>query len=246
MNDVNIFSMVPIEMLADRRLTLWHMRVLIALLSFRAKNTDHVWPSREALAERCGGMHANNVTKVTSELCKLGWLTKIGDGGRSRSARYRITVPDLETQADSATVYGVGETQADSASETTETQAESASETQAESARGLQEQTREQTNKINRPPSAASKSQQNEIEWDEAQKIFTNVTDATMQGWEAAFPGLDIDGELTRAELWYDQNPKKRKRLVKRFITGWLSRAFADSKKPKVFAKKQPPEQPNR
>ena len=153
MNDVNIFSIVPVEMLADRRLTLWHMRVLIGLLSFRSKNTDHVWPSREALAERCGGMHLSNVSKVTSELCELGWLTKDGNGGKSRSTRYRITVPNIQTVADSATV-------AESATRTHQTVADSATQTVADSARGIEE-TNELTTKSNRPPPAASKSTAN-------------------------------------------------------------------------------------
>ena len=96
-----VFSIVPIEIAQDRRLTLWHVRVLIALLSFRRKNTDTVWPSREQIAERAG-MHTANVSKTTSELVSLGWLVKVGDGGRSKSSEYRITVP--ETVAEPASV----------------------------------------------------------------------------------------------------------------------------------------------
>ena len=91
----NIFSIVPVEVLADDRLTPSHIRVLIALLSFRTRNTDTVWPSREALSARLGGMHITNVSKATSELCELGWLEKVGSGGLSRSVRYRVVVPDL-------------------------------------------------------------------------------------------------------------------------------------------------------
>jgi hypothetical protein len=47
------FALVPIEVVMDRRLTLEQTRVLIALFSFRAKNTDTVWPSRAAIAELC-------------------------------------------------------------------------------------------------------------------------------------------------------------------------------------------------
>lgn len=67
-----------------------------------------------------------------------------------------------------------------------------------------------------------------------------------MKAWEVAFPTLDIDAELTRIELWYDQNPRKRKRDVKRFITGWLSRSFRDSQVRKVFVKQALPVQPQR
>lgn len=145
----DIFAIVPIEVLADRRLTLWQMRILIALLSFRAKNTDTVWPSREALAERCGGMHLSNISRVTTELCELGWLRKEGTGGRSRATRYKITVPDIQTVAESATVAH-STTVAESATQKPPTVAESTTSTVAESTTG-KEQTIEQTSKSNRP-----------------------------------------------------------------------------------------------
>lgn len=179
-------------------------------------------------------MHLTNVSKVTSELCELGWLVKDGNGGKSRATRYRITVPDLQTVADSATV-------AESATQPPQTVADSATQTVADSARG-KEETNELTTKSNKPIPAASKSQQDEITWDDQQKIFTGISDAQMRSWEEAFPKLDIDSELTRIELWYNQNPKKRKRRVTRFITCWLSRTYQQSQVRKVFVK-QPPVQ---
>lgn len=137
----NIFAIVPIEVLLDQRLTFWQMRVLIALLSFRAKNTDTVWPKRETLSMRCG-MHVSNISKATSELCELGWLTKAGCGGKSTPTRYKITVPDIQTLAESTTVV-------ESTTPPLQTLAESTILTLAESARG-KEQTIEQTNKSNK------------------------------------------------------------------------------------------------
>lgn len=103
---MSLFSIVPIEVSMDRRLTLMHVRVLIALLSFRAKNTDTVWPKREQLAARCGGYTVQNVSKTTRELVALGWLEKEGNGGRSGPSKYRITVPDLDTVSAPETVSG--------------------------------------------------------------------------------------------------------------------------------------------
>lgn len=100
----NQFAIVPIEVATDRRLTLEQTRVLIALFSFRSKNTDTVWPSRAAISERTG-MHPSNISTATTALMALGWLEKVGDGGRSKATRYTIRVPDFEheTVADSAT-----------------------------------------------------------------------------------------------------------------------------------------------
>ncbi len=97
------FSLVPLEVIKDKRLTLWQVRTLVALLSFRDKNTNTVWPSRKAIAER-SGMHPSNISAATTELVGLGWLTKEGAGGFSKANRYTIKVPDLETVADSTTV----------------------------------------------------------------------------------------------------------------------------------------------
>lgn len=173
----DIFSIVPIVVLADRRLTLWHMRVLIALLSFRSKNSDTVWPSRETLAERCGGMHLSNISKVTTELCELGWLTKEGTGGKSRTTRYKITVPDIQTVANSATVVESA-TVAKSTSKKSPTVAKSTTPAVADSATG-KEQTRELTNKSNRQGAVAVASGQN------ASDSETELQAACRQAWKS-------------------------------------------------------------
>jgi len=140
-----LFSIVPIEVVQDKRLTLWHVRVLVALLSFRRKNTDTVWPSREQIAERAG-MHIANVSKTTSELVSLGWLVKDGGGGRSKSCEYRITVP--ETVAESATDSYPQTVAAPATVAEFATVAESTTKTLAESAtRIIGEQSNEQSNK---------------------------------------------------------------------------------------------------
>lgn len=101
MADSPIFSIVPIEAWQDKRLRLESLRVLGALLSFRGKDTNTVWPSRQAIAERCR-MPVTKISEATSELEHLGWLRKEGRGGFSRATRYTITVPEIVT--DSVTV----------------------------------------------------------------------------------------------------------------------------------------------
>lgn len=102
----NIISIVPIEVALDSRLTLRHVRVLIALYSFRGKNTDTVWPTRETLARRCG-LPLTRISTVTSELAEFGWVTKEGLGGHSRATRYKLAAPDLETVTKPVTVTKV-------------------------------------------------------------------------------------------------------------------------------------------
>ena len=95
------FAIMPIEALADKRLTLEQLRVLGALFSFRGKDTNTVWPSRQAIADRIG-MNVCNISTATSALERMGWLRKEGKGGYGKATRYTISVPD--TVAQSATV----------------------------------------------------------------------------------------------------------------------------------------------
>jgi len=99
----DVFSIVPIEVIQDPRLTKRQIKVLIALLSFRGKNTNTVWPSREKLSDRCN-LPVTRISQTTSELVDLGWLIKDGKGGFSKSTRYQITVPNLVTVTKSVTV----------------------------------------------------------------------------------------------------------------------------------------------
>lgn len=158
------FSLVPIEVILDKRLTLEQTRVLIALFSFRNKVTDTVWPSRAAIAERTG-MHPSNISAATTALVMLGWIVKAGAGGHSKASRYtlcnpEITVAERATVAQSATV----------AERATRTVAESATPPVADSARGKEqtnEQTNEQKGKRARAPAKP-----------------TDVTDQTWEDWQ--------------------------------------------------------------
>lgn len=101
------FSIIPLEVAFDRRLTQRQMRVLIALFSFRSKTTNTVWPSRELIAQRTR-LDLSTISTATTDLVRMGWLLKEGTGGHSKATRYTLCVPDLdvETVAESATVNG--------------------------------------------------------------------------------------------------------------------------------------------
>ena len=88
----HVFAIVPLEAARDRRLSASHYRVLIALLSFRGKDTNLIWPSRERIAA-ITGYHIDKISRLTTELVRYGWLEKTQRGGRA--CEYRIRVPDL-------------------------------------------------------------------------------------------------------------------------------------------------------
>ncbi len=92
MSDHHVFSLVPLEAARDRRLSAAHYRVLIALLSFRGRDTNLVWPSRERVSE-ITGYPVDKISRLTTELVRYGWIEKSQRGGRA--CEYRIRVPDL-------------------------------------------------------------------------------------------------------------------------------------------------------
>jgi hypothetical protein len=103
------FSIVPVEVAFDSRLTSRHMRVLIALLSFRNRNTGLINPGRELISLRCG-LPVQRVSSVTTQLVELGWLKKQGNGGRSCSCFYTFQVPESVTELLNESVYSLEET----------------------------------------------------------------------------------------------------------------------------------------
>ena len=98
------FAAIPLEVLADLRLKLRALRVLLVLLMHvnRRKGAAGllVWPSRKELSGWTG-YHPKVISKVTSDLQRLGWLRKVGNGGCSRSARYVLatSIPGSAAEA---------------------------------------------------------------------------------------------------------------------------------------------------
>lgn len=85
-----LFAPIPLEVLADRRLKLRLLRVLLVLFKYvnrKSQDGNIAWPSRK-LISAWTGYPVKVISRVTSDLQHLGWLRKIGNGGCSRSARY--------------------------------------------------------------------------------------------------------------------------------------------------------------
>lgn len=90
------FTMIPNEVFQDTRLKPFQFKVLAGLYRFRNVKTDLAYPKRETLAQM-QGCDPRSISRTTKELGELGWLTKIGNGGRSRATRYRMHVPKTLT-----------------------------------------------------------------------------------------------------------------------------------------------------
>lgn len=92
------FTQLPLQALTDHRLGVIDLRVLGAVYSFGSKPGDVVWPSRSAIASRCGYCESV-VSRALSRLVKFGWLDRKQNRGPNH-----ITLLSPETVTDSVTV----------------------------------------------------------------------------------------------------------------------------------------------
>lgn len=91
-DQIAIFAIIPIEILMDHKLTLIETRVIASILSFRNKNTNVSFPSREKIAERCG-YSEGTVSNATKSLVEKGWLKKTKKVFNGPNT-YEVIVPD--------------------------------------------------------------------------------------------------------------------------------------------------------
>lgn len=85
----------PIEALTDSSLTETERKVLLTLFSFRGRDTDTVWPSVAAIAERSNISDHTRISKITKSLCVKGWVSKKKKGFTGCN-EYILTVPYVE------------------------------------------------------------------------------------------------------------------------------------------------------
>ena len=62
------------------------------------------------------------------------------------------------------------------------------------------------------------------VKFDYESRNLTGLTDKDYSDWTEAFPAVDIQTEIKSACQWLVDNPKKRKKQVRRFLTNWLRR----------------------
>lgn len=62
---------------------------------------------------------------------------------------------------------------------------------------------------------------------------FRGLTDAMMEGWQAAYPGIAVPTIVRQAGEWLKANPERQKKNYQKFLTSWLAREqrIADGKR---------------
>jgi hypothetical protein len=64
--------------------------------------------------------------------------------------------------------------------------------------------------------------------------LFEGISLEDRKDWEVMFPNVNLDLEITKATQWLKSNPSRsNKKLWRKFLTGWFSRAndYAENKK---------------
>lgn len=200
------------------------MLLALALADHAHDDGTRIYPSVEALARKTR-VSERTVQRLLIKMVEDGWLQLVRDtsGGRGHTRVYRISAEWLK--GDTVSPFE-GEAKGDKVSpfpntHTTET-------VTPEVVKGDIAVSPEPSE-----PSVVSSSEltteevcaeQRVIRWDESALVFVGISEQTMQAWEEAFRPVDVDAELTQMELWWQANPRKRKRNIARFITGWLRR----------------------
>jgi len=65
---------------------------------------------------------------------------------------------------------------------------------------------------------------QHSVRFDYENRTLTGLTDQDYTEWIEAFPAVDVRREIKSACQWLVDNPTKRKKQVRRFLTNWLRR----------------------
>lgn len=68
------------------------------------------------------------------------------------------------------------------------------------------------------------KKNSNSVRFDSENRIITGLNQEDFDQWKLAFPAVPIETEIQSATQWLIDNPTKRKKQVRRFLTNWLRR----------------------
>lgn len=201
-------------------------KMVLLKLADRANDDGECWPGQESIAKQCS-MSIRAVRDNLNRIQARGLVEPVSvrKGNRQGKTVYRLNLQAADS-APSKTILADSHPAESAASKIVSGGSLRHSQAAVCDIAYKEEPSSEPpvvfTN-VNTPPLAPSNKPG--IEFDPEDGIFKNVTEAVMQRWEEAYPKLDIDAELTRAELWYTSNPRKRKKNHHRFLTNWLARA---------------------
>lgn len=82
----------------------------------------------------------------------------------------------------------------------------------------------------------SSHSAKNDFYFSHESKKFENISESDLDSFKQAYPEVNVAQEVSRAEQWLLSNPSKsNKKLWRKFLTGWLSRANDKAENRKAY-----------
>ena len=216
------------------------MKLVLLKLADRANDDGECWPGMEVVAEACG-VSVRSVMRYVKQMEEMGLLRvdrRIGEDGRRLTNVYWM---NFEWSPSDNLSHGPCDNGSTNHVTTVSPDKELKLfiETTVE--------TTDATTKVAAPDPHPEPEPivQAPVTWDGVR--FT-VDDAVYDQWVAAYANGRtandtedwIEAELAKASMWLQSNPRKRKKNLLRFLTGWLTRS-ADSMRQRAY-----PQQPRR
>jgi hypothetical protein len=204
------------------------MLLALALADHADDQGGRVFPSVAALAIKTR-QSERSIQYQLRKMEKMKFIILVGNrqGGRANTREYRINLEFFEKGANSAP-FNTDEKGAIHDIKGAIHDIKGATAIAPESSRIIIEPSKPSVESKSRPPE--------KIRFDTDQNKFI-IPLACYPPWESAFPKLDLDAEIDKAELWLSANPKRRKKNYERFLLGWFSRAAVIA--PRRFAGNQ-------
>lgn len=216
------------------------MKLVLLKLADRANDDGECWPGMEVVAEACG-VSVRSVMRYVKQMEEMGLLRvdrRIGEDGCRLTNVYWM---NFEWSPSDNLSHGPCDNGSTNHVTTVSPDKELKLfiETTVE--------TTDATTKVAAPDPHPEPEPivQAPVTWDGVR--FT-VDDAVYDQWVAAYANGRtandtedwIEAELAKASMWLQSNPRKRKKNLLRFLTGWLTRS-ADSMRQRAY-----PQQPRR
>jgi len=216
---------IPAEILEREELTLMEKFLLSWIDALYCKNHGGCFASNEYLASKLGAKE-NTVAKSLTKLRKLNLLADVSFDGRTRVIRATLNEAVAESQSNAGldkNPKGVGfKSNADMDKNPSSPIIYS----------------KEESKDKNIAQSGASHEheQRPEFAFSSSDGKFKGITKNDIDAWKLAFPDIDISQEIIRAEQWVLSNPtKSRKKLWRKFLTSWFSRANEKAENKKAY-----------
>ena len=202
----------PLEALTDTHLSDPELRVLLALFSFRGRDTNTVWPSLDSLAKRARLKDKTRVSKLTRSLCEKGWLTKKKRGFTGGNL-YTLSVPSKlgsDAKLDAATKLAPP----------TKSNLDAHANSNLDSAAKNKEQTSEQTNEQSREEECdnTSKTQKRGTRLPDDWKLTSEYQEAALKIRPELAEHIEVIADIFR-DYW--QSVTGQKAIKRDWLATW-------------------------